>query len=426
MKKNQNLNQRIESHDIGKGHELYPMLDDLSFKAKNLYNYANYLIRQEFIFNKKWLRYRELDAILNKNQTDYKALLGQTSQQILRLLDKNWVSFFKAIKDWSRHSDKYQGRPKLPKYKAKKLGRSIVIFTNQQCKLVDGFIQFPKIFNGFKLKTNVPNIQQLRVIPCGSFYKLEVIYNVVKVPKKVFNYRICAIDLGLENFATLTNNVRLKPAVIKGGILKSINQYYNKVKSEKQSTLKTTNKKDWSNELERFTRKRNNKINYWLHIYSKKVVQYCLENEFNTLVIGHNNEWKQEINIGKINNQKFVGIPFSSFIQKMDYKCEDVGIDFIETTESYTSKASYLDSDPIPKEYDENLHPEFSGKRIKRGLYRSKDGTIINADVNGSYNIGRKVFPNEFKKSEGIVGVGLHPVRLNCLTKSFIKSLINV
>jgi len=416
MKAEWNLDKRIESHQIGKGHELYPLLDDLSFKAKNLYNYANYLIRQEFIFNHKWLRYNELNEILCEVQYDYKALMAQTSQQILQLLDKNWVSFFKVIKQWIKNPEKYQGKPNLPKYKAKKSGRFIVIFTNQQCKSKDGFIQFPKIFNGFKLKTNVTNLQQVRVIPCGSFYKLEVVYNVEKVEKKPFNCRICAIDLGLENFATLTNNVGVLPTVIKGGILKSINQYYNKVLSEKQSTLKIENKKDWSNELGRFTRKRNNKINYWFHVYSKKVVQYCLENEFNTLVIGHNNEQKQNINIGHKNNQEFVSIPFTSFIQKLSYKCEDVGIDFIQTTESYTSKASYLDNDFIPKEYDENLKPEFSGKRIKRGLYKSKDGILINSDVNGSYNIGRKVFPNEFKIYEGIVGVGLHPVRLNCLT----------
>jgi len=410
--------QRVESHLIGINHELYPVLDDLSFKCKNLYNYANYLIRQEFIFNGNWIRYQQLDAMLNKDQSDYKALPSQCAQQTLRLLDKNWVSFFKSIKEWTRHPDKYQGRPKLPKYKAKKSGRSIVTFTNQQCKLKDGFIQFPRIFKGFKLKTKVDNVQQVRIIPLGKCYKLEVIYNVKQVEPKQFNYRICAIDLGLENFATLTNNVGLKPAVIKGGILKSVNQYYNKVLSDKQSTLKKIHNKDWSNELDRFTRRRNNKIQDLLHKYSRQVINYCLGNDINTIVIGHNKEWKQDINIGKVNNQKFVSIPFSSFIQKLEYKCQDVGISFIQTEESYTSKASFLDMDELPKEHVEGLKPEFSGKRIKRGLYRSKDGILINADVNGSYNIGRKVFPKEFK-SDGIVGVGLHPVRLQSLTKSF-------
>jgi putative transposase len=422
MKQNLNFNKRIESHQIGKGHELYPILDDLSFKCKNLYNYANYLIRQEFINNGNWIRYNSLNKTLYKDQPDYKALPAQTSQQTLKLLDKNWGSFFKSIKDWSKHPEKYNGRPKLPDYKAKKTGRSVVVFTNQQCHLKDGFITFPKIFDSYKLKTKVPNIQQISIVPCGSFYKLEVVYNVVKVDKKPFNYRICAIDLGLENFATLTNNVGLKPAVIKGGTLKSINQYYNKVLSEKKSTLKKENDKDWSNELERFTRKRNNKIGYWMHVYSKKVVEYCLENEFNTLVIGKNKDWKREINIGHVNNQKFVGIPYESFIQKLTYKCEDVGIDFLQTEESYTSKASFIDNDELPKEHVEGLETNFSGRRIKRGLYKSKDGILINSDVNGSYNIGRKVFPEDFK-SDGVVGVGLHPVRLRSLTKDFIKNI---
>jgi putative transposase len=422
MAKVSNYNQRVEVHQIGKNPELYPILDDLSFKCKNLYNYANYLIRQEFINNGNWIRYNGLNKILCKDQSDYKALLAQTSQQTLKLLDKNWASFFKSIKDWSKHPEKYCGRPKLPKYKAKKTGRSVVVFTNQQCHLKDGFIRFPKIFNGFKLQTNVPNIQQVRVVPCGSLYKLEVVYNVVKVEKKPFNYRICAIDLGLENFVTLTNNVGLKPTVIKGGVLKSINQYYNKVLAEKQSTLKKINDKDWSNELERFTHKRNNKIEYWIHVYSKKVVEYCIKNEFNTLVVGKNKDWKREINIGHINNQKFVGIPYENFIQKLAYKCEDVGIDFIQTEESYTSKASFIDNDELPKEHIDGLVTNVSGRRIKRGLYKSKDGTLINADCNGSYNIGRKVFPKEFN-FKGIVGVGLHPVRLNCLAKNFIKSL---
>jgi putative transposase len=408
--------QRVDSHLIDKNYEIYPIVDDLSFKCKNLYNYANYIIRQEFIFNGNWLRYQQLDAILNKDQSDYKALLGQTAQQTLRLLDKNWVSFFKSIKEWKRHPEKYQGRPKLPKYKAKKSGRSVVTFTNQQCKLKNSLVSFPKIFNGFKLPTKVDNVQQVRIIPLGKCYKMEVIYNVKSVEPKPFNYRIVAIDLGLDNFATLTNNVGLKPAVIKGGILKSVNQYFNKVKAEKVSTLKKIHNKDWSNELDRFTHKRNNKINDFMHKSSREVIDYCLENDISTIVIGHNKEWKQGVNIGHKNNQKFVSIPYSNFIQKLEYKCQDVGINFIETEESYTSKASFLGNDELPKEYKKDSNYEFSGKRIKRGLYKSKQGILINADVNGSYNIGRKVFPKEFK-SDGIVGVGLHPVRLQSLTK---------
>jgi len=410
---------RVEVHQVGINHEFYPILDDLSFKCKNLYNYANYINRQEFIKNGKWIRCGELDKILNKGQVDYKALPCRCAQQVLRLLDNNWRIFFKTSKDWSRYPQKYQGRPKMPKYKSKN-GRGIVVFASKRdlnYRLKDGIISFPKMFNKMRLKTKVDNVQQVRVIPMGKSYKLEVRYCVRPIEPKPFNYRICAIDLGLENFATLTNNVGLKPAVIKGGILKSINQYYNKVLAEKKSTLKKQNGKDWCNELDRFARKRNNKISDFMHKASRQVIVYCLKNDISTLVVGHNKEWKQNINIGHKNNQKFVSIPFSNFIQKLEYKCQDVGINFIQTEESYTSKASYLDMDELPKEHIEGLETDFSGKRIKRGLYRSKNGTLINADVNGSYNIGRKVFPKEFN-SDGVVGVGLHPVRLNCLTKN--------
>jgi len=414
MKDKINFNQRIESYQIGKKHELYPRVDSLSFKCKNLYNYANYLIRQEFINNGNWIRCNELRTILHKEQFDYKALLSQTAYQVLLVLDNNWISFFRSIKDWMKHKSKYLGKPKLPKYKAKN-GRSIVVFSNQQCLVRNGFITFPRIFGGFKLKTNISSLQQIRIIPCGRHYKLEVVYNVEKVEKKPFNYRIASIDLGLDNFVTMTNNIGLKPVVINGKIIKSMNQYYNKVLSEKKSTLKKIHDKDWSNELDRFTWKRNNKIQDYLHKRSREIVDYLIENEINTLVVGNNKEWKQNINIGYKNNQEFVQIPYASFIQKLRYKCEDVGIDFIETEESYTSKASFIDNDELPKEHTEGLKPVFSGKRISRGLYKSKEGILINADVNGSYNIGRKVFPKEYQ-FEGIVGVGLYPVRLNCLT----------
>ncbi|MBE2918327.1 IS200/IS605 family element transposase accessory protein TnpB [Anoxybacillus flavithermus] len=393
---------RVEQHQIKRTHPLWQMCDDLCFKSKNLYNYANYIVRQEFISNNEWIRYNSLDKML-KQEDVYKELPSQTSQQILRLLDKNWKSFFKAIKDWSKNKEKYLGKPKFPKYK-KKNGRNVVIFTNQQCKIKDGYIKFPK--TDLKLKTKVINgLQQVRIVPRGSIYVIEVVYKK-EVPDVIRQEnRVVGIDLGLDNFVTMVNNIGETPFVINGRGIKSINQYYNKQKAYFQSILKKQNGLDWSKKLEKITLKRNNKIKDFMHKASRYVVNWCVEHNIDTIIIGKNDNWKQEIDLGKRLNQAFVQIPYDMFIEQLQYKCEEVGIKVVLTEESYTSGTSFLDGEaPIKENYDKN-------RRIKRGLFKSNKGILINADVNGAYNIMRKVFPKAF--ADGIEGVGLHPVKLN-------------
>ncbi len=397
---------RVEQIQINRNHNIYNYCDELSFASKNIYNYGNYIIRQEFINNNKWVRYNDLHKLLKTHET-YKALPAQTAQQILRLLDKNWKSFMFSIKDWSKNKDKYLGRPRIPTYK-KKDGRNIVIFTYQQCKIVKEYITFPK--TDLTLKTSInDNLKQVRIIPKGSIYLIEVVYEkeIEIDPKPTKN--IAGIDLGLDNFVTLTNNIGIKPIVINGKSIKSINQYYNKRKAEFMSFVGSYGT---SKRIERLTLKRNNKIKDFLHKTSRFIVNWCITEKIDTLIIGNNKNWKQEINLGKRNNQQFIGIPYEIFINQMKYKCEEAGINFFVTEESYTSKASFIDMDELPiyKKDNDNLY-SFSGKRIKRGLYRSINGILTNADVNGSYNIIRKVFPKAFV--DGIEGVGLHPVRLN-------------
>jgi putative transposase len=393
---------RVEQHQIKRTHSLWKMCNDLCFKSKNLYNCANYIIRQEFINNNKWIRYNLLDKML-KHEEVYKELSAQTSQQILRLLDKNWKSFFKAIKDWSKNKEKYLGRPKLPKYK-KKDGRNIVIFTNQQCKIKDGYIKFPK--TDLKLKTKVTEgLQQVRIVPKGSIYIIEVVYKK-EIPDMVHesNY-VVGIDLGLDNFVTMVNNIGETPIVINGKGIKSINQYYNKQKAYFQSILKKQNGLDWSKRLEKLTLKRNNKINDFMHKTSRYIVNWCVKHNIDTVIVGKNDNWKQEINLGKRLNQSFIQIPYDMFIQQLQYKCEEVGIKVVLTNESYTSGTSFLDGEaPIKENYDKS-------RRIKRGLFKSNKGVLINADVNGAYQIIKKVSPNAF--ADGVEGVGLHPVKLN-------------
>lgn len=394
--------QRVERHIIIKSE----IIDDLCFKSKNLYNLANYHIRQEFINNGNWVRYNALDKLLQ--QTDaYKALPSATSQQILRLLDKNWASFFRAIKDYGKHPEKYLGRPKLPKYKHKVDGRNIVIFTNQQVKLKNGKIYFPKMTGLKPLETKVNNICQVRIVPNATCYIIEVVYK--KEVKNVLldNNAYLGLDIGINNFATCINNIGLNPFVVNGKIIKSINQFYNKKKAQLQSFI---GDEGTSKRINHLTHRRNNKINDYLHKTSRTVIDYCIKHGIKTIVVGKNKNWKQEINIGSRNNQNFVSIPFARLINQLKYKGEEVGIIVTETEESYTSKCSFLDSEKIGKS------EKYLGKRVKRGLFKSSLGKLINADVNGAYNILKKVIPNvfdNFVKDNGIVRCGLHPVIIN-------------
>lgn len=400
---------RVEKHIIKSNNKYYSLLDEFCYKSKNLYNYANYIIRQEFVNNGKWIRYNDLDKILKQegNNFDYRNMpLANTSQQCLRLLDKNWKSFFQSIKDYNKNPNKYLGRPKLPKYKSKN-GRNILILPNQNCKISKGIIKFPKTFKGFYLKSKVNNLQQVRFIPKDKYIIAEVVYRVDNVEELIDNSRYIGIDLGLDNFATITNNCGLIPLVINGKGLKSINQYYNKKISHYKSIAKRVNKIDYSNRMRKLTLKRNNKIEDYIHKASRFVVDYCRNNEINTIIIGNNKNWKQNSKMSKRVNQNFISIPYYSFIQKVQYKAEDFGIQVIITEESYTSGTSFLDNElPIKENYNKS-------RRKYRGLFVSNEGIKINADVNGSYQIIKKVFPKAF--AEGIEGVGLHPFKVDLL-----------
>lgn len=406
--------QRVEKHIIKQNNSYYPMFCDFTHKSKNLYNHANFLVRNEFTKNDKWLRYNDLDKILKADLEfdDYRQMpTAKSAQQILRLLDKNWQSFFKAIKDWSKNKDKYLGRPKLPKYKPKD-GKQILILTNQDVKLKEGLLYFPKSFKGFTVKPkfvekeNFVSFQQVRVIPQYKSFVLELVYNI-EIPDTTLsdNGRYLSVDIGLDNLATVVNNKGLKPFVINGKGLKSINKYYNKQVSHYREVAKRMNNRDYTNRMDSLTRKRNHKIDDYMHKASKYLIEYALENSFNTIVIGNNKEWKQKSSMSKRVNQSFVGIPHMKFIQMMQYKAQTVGIKVILTEESYTSGTSFLDNEaPIKANYNKS-------RRVHRGLFVSDKGIKINADVNGAYQIMRKVFPKV--NSDGIEGVALHPIRVS-------------
>ena len=377
----------------------------MCFKSKNLYNYANYIIRQEFITTGNYINYYEMNRNL-KTTIDYKNCMSQPANCTLRLLDKNWKSFFVAIKDWSKHKEKYLGKPKLPKY-LKKDGRFIWMIPNNACSFKeDGIIHFGiRKLQSVIWKTNAKGrLIQIRFVPRGCNYIMEVVTEI-EIPDviDVESSRIASIDLGVNNFVTLTNNIGLQPIIINGKGIKSINQYYNKQKAKLQSELMKRNGQHWSNALSDLTFKRSMRIKNFIHHASKYIINYCIENQINTLVCGLNKTWKQECSMSKSTNQKFVYIPYNILIKQLEYKSQEYGIKFIIHEESYTSGTSFLDGEiPCKDNYNKS-------RRVQRGLFQASN-TLINSDVNGSLQILKKVFPNAF--SYGIVG-NLTPLVIN-------------
>lgn len=398
--------QRTERHIVVNNKQL----DSFCFLSKNLYNITNYYIRRRFINSGRLLSEYSLTTIFARiNQVDYRALPAQTSQQTIKLLYKNWKSFFKAVKDYSENPTKYKSRPQLPKYKHKTKGRNIVIFTNQQIRLRDHYIYFPKKANLKPLKTKVDNIRQVRIIPQASCYIIEVVYQKQKEEHDLDDNLYLSIDLGINNLATcISNSDKLHPLLLNGKIVKSINQYYNNNKARLQSYIGTGT----SNRLNRLSLKRQCKIDNYLHHTSKFIINYCLTHRINNIVIGYNPNWKHNINISKVNNQKFVYIPYLKLIKQIEYKAEQVGINVQTPKESYTSKIDCLALETIEK------HKKYLGVRKSRGLFQSSIEVLLNADVNGAINILRKVIGDSFVRSLINTGLVFNPVRINCLQTS--------
>lgn len=376
-------------------------LSRLCHLSKNLYNAANYYIRQEFFYLGNWLKYNDLWYML-KDKDVYQKLPSQTSQQIFRIVEQNWRSFFISLKKWKAEPRKHLHCPRPPKYK-KKNREFTLFFTNQQCRIKEGYLHFPKKVAISPVKTRIKNqLHQVRIVPKGINYIIEVIYEKNEKNLRLDKKRIIGIDLGLTNIVTMVNNVGLQPVIIKGGISKSINQFYNKQLARYRSVKDKQGIAFETRRIQKLTQRRNNKINDQFHKISRAIINYCINNNFGTIIIGYNQFWKQKINLGRKNNQKFVQIPYFKLISQIQYKSKLVGIDFILEKESYTSKCSFLDNESIQK------HKTYAGKRINRGLFRSKRGIMINADVNAGYNMIKKVIPNAVTV-DGIEGIGLYP-----------------
>jgi putative transposase len=411
-----NIVQLVEQHCISKHNPRYSVIDEAAFKSKNLYNAANYEIRQAFIHDGTYLNYHEIQRRMQSHEA-YKALPAKVSQQILMVLDRSWTSFFEAREAYEEDPSKFTGRPRLPKYKHKTEGRNILVYTVQALSkpgLRDGLIRPSGL--PITIETERTVVDQVRIVPRHGYYVVEVIYTKAPIQANVDPSFCVAIDLGVTNVAAIASNREgFIPRLVNGRTLKAWNQWYNKRMKELKKQLPKDDRERVTKQMEQITNTRNRRIDHYLHTASKRIIDFLVKEGIGTVIIGKNPLWKQECDMARKNNQNFVSIPHARLIDMVTYKAALVGIQVEVREESYTSKASFVDLDPIPT-YKPNHEEEhsFSGKRIGRRnrLYRTKDGRKICADVNGAYNILRKSRPDAFSKAKGVAGYVVHPVRL--------------
>jgi putative transposase len=360
-----------------------------------------------------YLNFPFLDSLFKvMDQADYRALPTQSSQWVMKSVFTNWKSFFASIRDYRMNPDKYTGIPRIPGYTRSRTKE--VVLTSQDCQIKDRkYLKLPKTkyrLNigklGTKLGTLDGDFKMVRIVPRYGQYVIELVFTCQAETADVKKEKAMAIDLGINQLATMVTNTGHRPVCVKGKPLKAINQFYNKLTAHYTSILRQGKQPHegahTSKRLEQLHLKRHRRIKDFFHKTSHCMVSLAVERQIGTIIIGYNQGWKVESNIGRRNNQTFCHIPHQMLVSMIRYKAEALGIEVILTEESYTSKASFLDRDPLPK-YEEGVLRTFSGRRIYRGLYRSQKG-LIHADVNGAANILRKVFPKA--SADGIAGVG--------------------
>ena len=399
----------IEEHIITKQHSLFKECDRLCFASKNLYNFSLYKIQEYRELNNTFPSGYDLYHIV-KSDDCFKSLPNDSAKQTVFQTVDMWKLFFKTLKSWKNNKANFTGCPNPPKYKHKTSGRNVLTIPIRNCRLKNNKILFNKHIK-LELNTKVDNLVEVKVVPQSNCYKIQVCYKKEEISPIISPNQI-AIDLGINNLATISNNFNSKPFILNGKPLKSINQYYNKKKAKLQSKLpkyvdknNEIRQRTYCNKIKILTQKRNNKIKWSLHNYSKKIITYCINNNISEIAIGYNSFWKEKVNMGAKNNQNFTQIPFKIFIDQILYKAKLQGISVLLNEESYTSKCSALDLEPIQK------HDIYLGKRVKRGLFKTSKNFLINADLNGSFNIGRKVFGDDFIKSNR--GCVVHPFKVN-------------
>lgn len=369
--------------------------------SKELYNQSLYYWRQSVFGNIQYFNEFELIKLFREfNDELFRSLPSHTSQDIIRGLFNSINSWRSALKEFKKNPSKFHNiKPKLPKYK-KKLG--VLPFNNLQVKIKNGYVHFPKILGLNPIKTNINNIKYCRVIPKSNHFLVLFVYEIPDVKEYTYNGNALGVDLGINNLLACVSN-KSNSFIITGKPLKSINAFFNKKKAKLQSSLKPN--KFTSKRIFNLTKKRNNKVKDFLHKSSSKIIKECESNNITKIVIGHNKGWKRELNLGRRINQNFSYIPHSNLIKLIEYKAKKVGISVVITEESYTSKCSSVDLEPITK------HSSYVGNRKKRGLFVTANGVKINADCNGAANILRKVI-GDFKINDSILSSMVTPVKM--------------
>lgn len=381
---------------------------DICLKSGLLYNYVLYLVRQG-IFNKEYLKEYDLSTKLGReNQFDFRQLPASVSQQVVGQVFKSVNSWIKLKSDFDRNPDKYNNhRPHLPKYKKGKK-QNMVVFTTFSCRVKDdGYIHFVKnVIEPIKTNVKKDELKQVRIVPQATCYVVEVIYERKEIDLNLDKDNFLSIDLGLNNLCSCISNVGIKPFIINGKVIKSLNRWYNKKKARLMSYVGDNGT---SRRIRRISLYRNCWIDDKMHKISKYIVNFCVSNNIGRIIIGLNKEWKQEINIGRRNNQHFVSIPHSKLIDKIMYKAKLLGIEVVTHEESYTSKIDHLAFEEM--KYQDN----YLGKRKRRGLFQSSIGKLINADINGAIGIARKVVGDSCINTIVSSGFAFNPIRLNIL-----------
>lgn len=394
--------------------EEFQALKEMCRYSNNLYNYGLYCIRKHYFETKQFLRYESNYHVCKKNE-NYALLQAGVSQQILRVVDRSFKSFFSLIKKAKCGDYRFQDIS-IPHYR-KKGGLFVLVLQKNSIYIKNGFFKVPmslafRKLHDIDIKIPYPErlvnkeLKEVCILPCsgGRFFKIQYVYEEPEINLNLNSNNFLAIDLGVDNLATCVSNVRT-PFIVDGRNLKSINWHWNKEKARIQSTLdKQGVKGGKSNKIYAITEKRNRCINDSIKKAARYIINDCIANDIGTLVVGYNKDFKRNMNMGKRNNQSFAQIPLGNLRLQLRTLCERYGMNYIEQEESYTSKSSYLDNDVLPEYKAEQPYTGyFSGKRIHRGLYRTKDGKLINADVNGAANISRKVSGSELQPCIGLL-----------------------
>ncbi len=400
----------------------YSLLREMCRYANNLYNVSLYSMRQHYFTEKKFLNY-ENNYHECKNNENYALLQAGVAQQILKVVDRSFKSFFNLIKKCRTGDYRYHD-VKIPHYRKKGGCFNLVLSTNA-ITIKNGRLYIPmsrafrslhpevkEISIAFPERLEDKTIKEIRILPVnsGKWFKVQYVFEVSAEHLNLNPDNKLSIDLGIDNLAACVSTVGT-PFIMDGRKLKSINHQWNKERARLQS-IAVKQKVYTTNRIQKITALRNNRVNDAIKKTARYIIDYCIVNDIGTIVVGYNLDFKRHSNLGKRNNQNFVQIPLGDLRQQLEFLCWKYGINYIEQEESYTSKSSFLDKDKLPEYRAEQPYTgKFSGQRIHRGLYKSKNGTIINADVNGSANILRKSKQN-FDYEKLCIGLLASPRRI--------------